>query len=143
MCFDFAFAKTTREDKDYIQLTQGRFATCGVWVDMDTNYVRSIPFPSKEASAYPIRTGKGFLERLRLPTFRARSDPEAAAQKVLGETRKLLPTQLRIEATPLHSSQSNPSERHIQNVEKVIRTHRMSVQERYGLDFGADHCGWP
>eukprot|EP00974_Lingulodinium_polyedra_P070997 6871867-Lingulodinium_polyedra.AAC.1 len=48
------------------------------------------------------------------------------------------------ERTPLHSSQSNPAERHIRDAEDQVRILRVAVAERYGRnDFGADHDAWP
>ena len=73
-----------------------------------------------------------------------RSDQENAAGAWVDEIVKLFPEQAKREYSPKHSSASNPAERHIQNVENLAITLRMSVVERYGKpEFGADHDGRP
>ena len=60
MCFDDMLAKTTAEDEDFNRLAQGKYATCSLWVDVDTGFTRAVPSPTKHMSPYSRKASKVF-----------------------------------------------------------------------------------
>ena len=79
VCFDFMFAKTTADDEDFNRLTHGKYATCGLWVDVDSGFLRVVPSPTTHVSPCSRRASTVFLTKMRLSEFRVRTDAEPAA----------------------------------------------------------------
>ena len=102
---------------------------CAVLCDAETGYPRALPCETKAMIPYAGKATQKWIAMLRFGKFRVRSDQENAAGAWVDEIVKLFPEQAKEEFSPKHSSASNPAERHIQNVEKLAITLRMSVVE--------------
>ena len=102
-----------------------------------------IPLPNKEVSAYGLDKLEKFVRSLRHPRLRLRCDGEPTILAWRTAIMKRMPGVVQPEQTPRYSHQSNPAERAIQDIETRIRTIRLDVKARYGIDVHSDHDAYP
>ena len=153
----FLFAKTTPDDimemppspeevadrVEHGNTRTGKFEVQLLVQEDASGEAQCIPLPNKEVSAYGLDKLEKFVRSVRHPRLRLRCDGEHTTLAWRTALIKRMPGIIQPEQTPRYSHQCNPAERAIQDIETRVRTIRLDVKARYGIDVHSDHDAYP